>query len=132
MKEFGEHQESVRREAEEFIAKLNSDREEVDGQRKRLHELTVRAADYEVIQQYKRMRETADGELRKVTEEFLPYQKHLQMRREGRYFHSVVEFIRRKQSLSSHYTTALQCHINYGEHLPIRLRPYHVHKPQMF
>ena len=86
MKELDKYQGSVRREAEEFIAKLNSDREKIDGQRKKLHELTVRAADYEVIQQYKRVKETADGELKNVTSEFSPYQKLLQMRGEGSKF----------------------------------------------
>ena len=96
MKQLDEYQESVRREAEEFIAKLNSDREEVDDQRKRLHELMVRAADYEIIQWYQRMRETADEELRKVTEEFSPYQKLLQMRRKGKDIRLVVELVRHK------------------------------------
>ena len=86
MKQLDEYQESVRREAEQFIAKLNSDREEIDGQRKRIHDLTVRAADYGVIQQYKQMKETADGELKKMTPEFSLYQKLLQMRGEGSKF----------------------------------------------
>ena len=86
MEQLDKCQESVRRKAGRFIAKLNSDRDEVDALRKRLHELTVRAADYEVIQQYKLMEETADRELRKVTEEFSPYQKLLQMKHKGRDF----------------------------------------------
>ena len=107
MKQLDEYQESVRREAKQFIAKLNSDREEVDTLRKRLHELTVRAADYEVIQQYNQMKDMVDRELGEVTEEFSPYQKLLQMRCKGRDFCSVVEFMRHKESLSSRYTTAL-------------------------
>ena len=43
----------MKREADEVMASLNSNRDEIDVQRKRLHELTERAADYEVIQQHK-------------------------------------------------------------------------------
>ena len=114
MKQLDEYQESVKTEAGQCIAKLNSDREEVDALRKRLHELSVRAADYEVVQQYNQMRETADRELRKVTGTFSPYQKLPQMRCKGKDIHSVVELIRHNQSLSPRYTTALQYHIKSG------------------
>ena len=122
----------MRREADELIAQLNSDREEEDALRKKLHVLMVRGIDYEVIQQYNQMKETADRALRKVTEEFSPYQKLLQMRCEGRDFRSVVELITHKESSSSRYTTALQYHIKHAESLPIRLCPYHVHGSQIF
>ena len=60
----------MRREADEVIASLNSNRDEVDEQRKRLHELTVRAADYEIIQQHKQLMQTADEKLQKETPKF--------------------------------------------------------------
>ena len=50
LRELDQYQKRVRRETDEVIASLNSNRDEIDDQHKRLHELTVRAADYEVIQ----------------------------------------------------------------------------------
>ena len=66
----------MRREADEVIASLNSNRDEVDEQRKRLHELTVRAADYEIIQQHKQLVQMAEEKLQTKTPEFyLPQSK---------------------------------------------------------
>ena len=64
----------MKREADEVIASLNSNRDEVDEQRKRLHELTVRAADYEVIQQHNQFMQTAEEKLQKKTSKFSPPQ----------------------------------------------------------
>ena len=74
LRELDQYQKRVRREADEVIASLNSHRDEIDEQRKRLHELTVRAADYEVIQQHKQLVQTADEKLRMTTPEFSPPQ----------------------------------------------------------
>ena len=74
MRELDQYQERVRREADEVIASLNSNRDEVDEQRKRLHDLTVKAADYEVIQQHKQLMQTAEEKLQKETLEFSPPQ----------------------------------------------------------
>ena len=73
--ELDQHLERVRREADEVIASLNSNRDEIDEQRKRLHDLTVRAADYDVIQKHEQLMQMADKKLQTNTPKFSPPQR---------------------------------------------------------
>ena len=77
LRELDQYQKRVRREADEVIGSLSSNIVEIDEQRKRLHELTVRAADYEVIQQHKQLMQTVDEKLRMTTPEFSSPQSKL-------------------------------------------------------
>lgn len=79
LKELENLRESVRKEAEEVVVRLNSNKDQLDEVHKILHTLNLRGADFEVIQQYKALIKTVTEELKK-TQIFFPCEKLLAVR----------------------------------------------------
>lgn len=75
MRHVDDLQENIRRDTEEVITRLNSDRNELDQLHKPLRQQTVRATDMEVIRQQQELMTAAAAGMRKITVGFSPYDR---------------------------------------------------------